>query len=63
LSVYNDVPVAWSLGNLVFDGYGPDTAWSRGAILDVKISHTARCVKAAYRFVQLSVEGKPGFHE
>jgi len=63
LSVLNEVPIAWSLGNLVFDGPGPDAGWSGGILLEVEISRAARCVKAACRYVSLGDDGKPGFHE
>lgn len=61
--IQNDVPVAWSLGNLVFDGPGPDADWSRGMLLDVRISRTGRCVSAIPRCVSISPDGKPSFRE
>ncbi|NLI77372.1 MAG: CapA family protein [Candidatus Riflebacteria bacterium] len=52
------VPVAWSLGNLVFDGPGPDPAWSRGALLEVTFIPDGRCVRARHLFVRIGDDGR-----
>lgn len=38
--------IAWSLGNFVFDGPGPNPAWSRGALLEVTISPNGKLLRA-----------------
>ena len=51
------VPVAWSLGNLVFDDRGPDAEWRRGALLEITLTPgggLARC-----RLREVPVAGGP----
>ncbi len=45
------VPVAWSLGNLVFDDRGPDAEWRRGALLEVTLSPAGGVVRCRLREV------------
>ena len=45
------VPVAWSLGNLIFDSPGPDAEWRRGALLELRLSPTGQILRAALREV------------
>lgn len=52
------VPIAWSLGNLVFDGPGPDPAWSRGALLEATFGAAGRCVRARHLFVRMADDGR-----
>lgn len=50
--------VAWSLGNLVFDGPGPTREWSRGALLEVTWdAETMRMIRARLRPVQIADDG------
>lgn len=42
LDFYHGRPVAYSLGNLVFDGARSVPTWNRGALLQVKLSDDAR---------------------
>jgi len=51
------VPVAWSLGNLVFDGRGPDAEWRRGALLEVRLSPTGKILRAVLQ--EVPVAGTP----
>ncbi len=51
------VPVAWSLGNLVFDGHGPDAEWRRGALLDVTFTSSGSIVRC--RLIDCPVIGGP----
>jgi poly-gamma-glutamate capsule biosynthesis protein CapA/YwtB (metallophosphatase superfamily) len=54
--------VAWSLGNLVFDGPGPTREWSRGALLEVTWDvETLRMVRARLRPVQIAHDGTATF--
>jgi Bacterial capsule synthesis protein PGA_cap len=50
-------PVAWSLGNLVFDDRGPDAEWRRGALLEVRFSATGSIVRC--RLIEVPVLGGP----
>ena len=38
LDTYHGCPIAYSLGNLVFDGAPTVAAWNRGALLDVRLT-------------------------
>lgn len=49
--------VAWSLGNLVFDGPGPDLGWSRGALLEVEFAKSGRIVRAREVPVRIGEDG------
>jgi poly-gamma-glutamate capsule biosynthesis protein CapA/YwtB (metallophosphatase superfamily) len=49
--------VAWSLGNLIFDGPGPDGAWSRGALLEVTLGRDVRILRARELPVRLGDDG------
>ncbi|HUF60848.1 MAG TPA: hypothetical protein VMN36_02130, partial [Verrucomicrobiales bacterium] len=51
------VPVAWSLGNLVFDDKGPDAEWRRGALLEVTLSKTGGIERCRLR--EVPVVGGP----
>ncbi|WP_051946847.1 CapA family protein [Verrucomicrobium sp. BvORR106] len=56
--------VAWSLGNLVFDGPGPTREWSRGAMLEVTWdAETLRMIRARLRPVQIANDGTAGLVE
>lgn len=56
--------VAWSLGNLVFDGPGPTREWSRGALLEVTWdAETLRMIRARLRPVQIADDGTAGLVE
>jgi hypothetical protein len=48
------VPVAWSLGNLVFDDSGPDAEWRRGALLEVTLSKEGNIVRCRLREVPVA---------
>ncbi|WP_211325401.1 CapA family protein [Roseimicrobium gellanilyticum] len=50
--------VAWSLGNLVFDGPGPSREWHRGALLEVTWdADTMRMVRARMIPVEIGNDG------
>lgn len=49
--------VEWSLGNLVFDGPGPNLAWSRGALLEVTVAPNGRVLRAREIPVQTADDG------
>ena len=49
--------VAWSLGNLVFDGPGPDAEWSRGTLLEVTLASDGRIIRARELPVRISKDG------
>lgn len=50
--------VAFSLGNTVFDGPGPDLNWSRGALLEVVIdSTTERPVRMKFHEIRMDEDG------
>jgi poly-gamma-glutamate capsule biosynthesis protein CapA/YwtB (metallophosphatase superfamily) len=50
--------VAWSLGNLVFDGPGPAREWHRGALLEVTWNaDTLRMVRARLIPVDIANDG------
>lgn len=51
LEWFGGVPVAWSLGNLVFDDAGPDAEWRRGALLEVTLSKSGSIVRCRLREV------------
>ena len=51
------VPVAWSLGNLVFDDPGPDAEWRRGALLELCLSPAGDILRARLR--EVPVTGGP----
>jgi poly-gamma-glutamate capsule biosynthesis protein CapA/YwtB (metallophosphatase superfamily) len=53
----NGALVAWSLGNLVFDGPGPDAAWSRGALLEVTLARDGRIIRARELPVRIGEDG------
>lgn len=50
-------PVAWSLGNLVFDDRGPDAEWRRGALLEVTLSPAGNIIRC--RLIEIPVIGGP----
>jgi len=49
--------VEWSLGNLVFDGPGPDVAWARGALLEVTLAPTGRVLRVREIPVETAEDG------
>lgn len=51
------VPVAWSLGNLVFDDRGPDPEWRRGALLELTLSPAGGILRC--RLQEVPVIGGP----
>lgn len=46
LDFYHGRPIAYSLGNLVFDGAPTVTAWNRGALLQVRLDEKAQVSSA-----------------
>ena len=50
-------PVAWSLGNLVFDDRGPDPEWRRGTLLEITLSPAGGIVRC--RLHEVPVVGIP----
>jgi len=42
IDFYHDCPIAYSLGNLVFDGAPTVASWNRGALLDVSLNEDAK---------------------
>ena len=51
------VPVAWSLGNLVFDDRGPDLEWRRGALLEMSLSPNGGILRC--QLLEVPVIGGP----
>lgn len=50
--------VAYSLGNTVFDGPGPDAEWDRGAVLEVTLdARTCRAVRM--RMIEVKADARP----
>jgi len=54
LDFYHDCPVAYSLGNLVFDGAPTVDSWNHGALLEVRLSVNAKIT--ASRLVPIILE-------
>jgi len=46
LDFYHGCPIAYSLGNLVFDGAPTVTAWNRGALLEIGLDKNAKASSA-----------------
>src|SRR4030095_15779044 len=46
LDFYHGCPIAYSLGNLVFDGAPSITSWNRGALLEVGLDEIAKASSA-----------------
>jgi len=46
LDFYHGCPIAYSLGNLVFDGAPAVASWNRGALLEVGLNNDARILSA-----------------
>jgi poly-gamma-glutamate capsule biosynthesis protein CapA/YwtB (metallophosphatase superfamily) len=46
LDFYHGCPIAYSLGNLVFDGAPTVASWNRGALLEVRLNANARLSSA-----------------
>jgi Bacterial capsule synthesis protein PGA_cap len=46
LDFYHGCPIAYSLGNLVFDGAPSVASWNRGALLEVGLNNDARILSA-----------------
>lgn len=49
--------VAWSLGNLVFDGPGPNAEWSNGALLEVQFRSDGKISRVVQRPVKIRDNG------
>jgi poly-gamma-glutamate synthesis protein (capsule biosynthesis protein) len=47
LDFYHGCPIAYSLGNLVFDGAPSVTAWNRGALLEIGLNENAKVSSAS----------------
>src|SRR6266478_2702117 len=47
LDFYHGCPIAYSLGNLVFDGAPSITSWNRGALLEIGLSENAKVSSAS----------------
>src|SRR5215813_10819465 len=58
LDFYHGCPIAYSLGNLVFDGAPTVAAWNRGALLEVGLNGDAKISSASLIPVVLE-EGFP----
>ncbi|MGV3663103.1 MAG: CapA family protein [Prosthecobacter sp.] len=50
--------VAFSLGNTVFDGPGPDVEWDRGAVLEVTLEATT-CRPVRMRMIEVRADARP----
>jgi poly-gamma-glutamate synthesis protein (capsule biosynthesis protein) len=46
LDFYHGCPIAYSLGNLVFDGAPSIASWNRGAMLEVDLNQNAQASSA-----------------
>jgi poly-gamma-glutamate capsule biosynthesis protein CapA/YwtB (metallophosphatase superfamily) len=55
----NGALVSYSLGNLIFDGPGPDLGWSRGALLEVTVASDGRIIRARELPVAIAPDGTP----
>lgn len=53
----NGALIAWSLGNLVFDGPGPDLHWSRGTVLEVELSAAGKITRVKQHVVTIAEDG------
>jgi poly-gamma-glutamate synthesis protein (capsule biosynthesis protein) len=47
LDFYHGCPIAYSLGNLVFDGAPSITSWNRGALLEIGLNENAKVSSAS----------------
>ena len=54
LDIYHGCPIAYSLGNLVFDGASSVASWNRGALLEVSLDENAKASSA--RLVPIVIE-------
>jgi poly-gamma-glutamate capsule biosynthesis protein CapA/YwtB (metallophosphatase superfamily) len=54
LDVYHGCPIAYSLGNLVFDGAPTVESWNRGALLEIGLNEKAQASSA--RLIPLVLE-------
>lgn len=50
--------VAYSLGNTVFDGPGPDAGWDRGAVLEVTLE-ARTCRPVRMRMIEVMADARP----
>jgi poly-gamma-glutamate synthesis protein (capsule biosynthesis protein) len=55
LDFYHGCPIAYSLGNLVFDGAPSVVSWNRGALLEIGLNENAQVAAAC--LVPLLLEG------
>jgi poly-gamma-glutamate synthesis protein (capsule biosynthesis protein) len=55
LDFYHGCPIAYSLGNLVFDGAPTVESWNRGALLQIGLNENARASSA--RLIPIVLEG------
>ena len=64
LDVCGGCPVAFSLGNLVFDGGLPGSAWNRGALMELKLTPTTGRPQS-WRLIPVEIDkaGEPHFTE
>ena len=46
LDFYHGCPIAYSLGNLVFDGAPTVGSWNRGALLEIRLNENAQASSA-----------------
>ncbi|XHR27972.1 MAG: CapA family protein [Chthoniobacteraceae bacterium] len=60
LESYHGCPVAYSLGNLVFDGAPALDSWSHGALLQISLTHLNPSPDACLIPIQLDKGGFPG---
>jgi hypothetical protein len=54
LDFYRGCPIAYSLGNLVFDGAPSITSWNRGALLDIGLDENAKA--SSVRLVPIALK-------
>jgi poly-gamma-glutamate synthesis protein (capsule biosynthesis protein) len=47
LDFYHGCPIAYSLGNLVFDGAPSIASWNHGALLDISLNENAKVSSAS----------------
>jgi poly-gamma-glutamate capsule biosynthesis protein CapA/YwtB (metallophosphatase superfamily) len=63
LEFRNGALIAWSLGNLIFDGPGPDLHWSRGTLLEIELRPDGNISRALPHPIRIENTGTAAFRK